>query len=132
VIAENFYRADGPWCQEKISSELEIPPRLAQSILQELVRLGFLCQVQNPQEDEIGYQPARAPEATELYEVLQALRKDGISYSKLRKTPERQVIADLEVKLESAGYDALAGVTLQDLVHRMIGKKSQTAQKKSE
>jgi len=131
VVAENFYRGAGPWSQEKIATNLEIPPRLAQNILQELVRLEFLSQVQNPQDDEIGFQPARAPEVTELYQVLQALREDGISYSKLRKTPERQVIADLEGKLESAGYEALEGVTLQDLVQQMIGKQERSGQSES-
>lgn len=123
VTAEAFYRGDKPWGMEKISAELELPPRLARSVLAELLRLGLLSEVQGENNGEAAYQPGRAPETLPIHEIIQSLRADGINYTELRKTPEREVIREVEKKILEAGRQTLDGMTLAELVHRMIKKR---------
>jgi len=123
VTAEPFYRADKAWGLERISAELELPPRLARSVIDELVRIGLLSEVQAGEGGEPAYQPGRAPESLKIHEIIEALREDGISYTRLRKTPERDVIREVEKKMREAARQSLEGVSLADLVHGMIKKK---------
>lgn len=125
VTAETFYRGDRPWGLEKISAELELPPRLARRVLEELMRLGLLSEVQGGDDEEPAYQPGRAPETLQIHEIIEMLRADGINYTELRKTPEREVIREVERKIMEAGRQTLDGVTLAELVHRMVKKRRQ-------
>jgi membrane protein len=123
VAAEPFYRGEKPWGLERISAELELPPRLARSVLEELLRLGLLSEVQDVDGREPAYQPGRAPETLHIHEIIESLRADGINYTELRKTPEREVIREVEKKIREAGRLTLEGVTLAELVHKMVKKR---------
>jgi len=114
IVAGAFLRGERPWSRERISEELELPPRLARSVISELVRLGLLSKVQV--EDEDGYQPGRAPETLPVLQVLEALRRDGVEYQHLRERSERQAVDEVERKLEKALQDALGTLTIGDLV----------------
>lgn len=123
VTAETFHRGEKPWGLERISAELELPPRLARSVVAELLRLGLLSEVQDGDGGEPAYQPGRAPEILPIHEIIESLRADGINYTELRKTPEREVIREVEKRIREAGRQSLEGVTLADLVHRMMKKR---------
>lgn len=127
VTAETFYRGERPWGLEQISAELELPPRLARSVVEELLRLGLLSEVQDGDGGESAYQPGRAPEILPIHEIIELLRADGINYTELRKTPEREVIREVEKKIREAGRQSLGGVTLAELVHRMMKKRHQAS-----
>ena len=85
------------------------------SILSELTRLGFVVSTEQ-ENDNVGYQPARSLEKINLYDVVHGLAVDGSDYSHLRKTNERGVIAGVAKALKEAEEQALAGMTLRDLV----------------
>jgi membrane protein len=123
VTAETFYRGERPWSLERISAELELPPRLARSVLEELLRLGLLSEVQESDGNEPAYQPGRAPETLQIHEIIETLRADGINYTEMRKTPEREVIREVEKKIRAAARQSLEGVTLAELVHKMKTKR---------
>jgi len=123
VVAERFYRGERPWGLERISAALELPPRLARSVLEQLLRLGLLSEVQDQDGKEPAYQPGRAPETLQVHEIIESLRGGGVSYTELRKTAEREVVREVEKKIREAGRQVLEGVTLADLVHRMAKKK---------
>jgi membrane protein len=118
-VAEAFYRGEKPRTLENLSVALELPPRLTRALLNDLVRLGFLVEVRDGDGDEGGFQPSRAPQTVELHAVVTALREEGASYLRLRKTPEREVVRQLEERLREAGRQSLGGATLDDLVRQM-------------
>ncbi len=119
AAAANFFKGERPWNLERLSEELELPPRLARSILTELVGLGFLSEVRDGADNDFAYQPARSPEGITVHSVIQALKEDGASCTRVRRTPEWQVIAGLEEKLGEAGRQAIGELTLRDLVLKM-------------
>jgi membrane protein len=123
TTAKAFYRGEKPQTRESISVELGFPACLARNIFPDLVRMGFLSEVYAGAEEEPAYQPARAPQSLEICGVLQALKEDGVTFNKLRKTAEREVIQEIETKIKEAGCQALNGVTLHDLVLRVTQKE---------
>ncbi|ALC17057.1 tRNA-processing RNAse BN [Desulfuromonas soudanensis] len=123
ATAANFLKGERPWDLERITEELELPPRLARSILNELVKLGFLSVVHDAADNDNAYQPARSPEAVSVHGVVQALKEDGASVTRLRRTVEWKTIAGLEADLDVAGREALGNLTLKDLVLKMEGSR---------
>jgi membrane protein len=115
VVGRRFYLGQPALSQEELSASLDVSPRLLHNILEELTRLGFVVATEQDG-DSAGYQPAQALEKIKLHDVLRGLAVDGTDYSQLRKTHERGVIAGLAATLQDAEEQALAGMTLRDLV----------------
>jgi membrane protein len=124
-VSRRFYMGKPALGQEELASQLDVPPRLLRTILEELTRLGFI--VETAQEsDGSGYQPARALEKIRLHDVVRGLAVDGTDYSHLRQSRERGVVANLEETLQSAEREALAEMTLRDLVLQTEGADDQS------
>jgi len=127
VVSEPFYRGTPGWDSAQVAAGLDLPPRLAQDILQQLVRLGFLSEVRDGRQDRQVYQPGRALDMLTVHDLLQGLKQDGVNYTRLRSTPERAVVREIEEAIDAAGRNALAELTLQDLVRKMIVKRDEEA-----
>lgn len=123
-IGRRFHLGKPALGQEQLSTRLNVPPRLLHTILDELGRLGFVVATTQSVED-VCYQPARSLEKIKLYEVICGLAEDGKDYSHLRKTHELAVIADFAETLHKAEQEALAGMTLRDLVLQVENAQGQ-------
>jgi membrane protein len=114
-VGRRFYLGQSALSQEALVSRLDVPPRLLHNILEELARLGFVVAT-TQENDGVCYQPAQALEKIKLHDVIRGLAVDGKDYSHLRETRERGVITGLAEVLKEAEEQALAGMTLRDLV----------------
>jgi membrane protein len=112
-VTEIFYRGDGPWSMEKIAEELRLPPKLGRRIADDLVGLGYLTQTQG-QEQSLCYQPARPPEAVEVFKLLSDFRGQGADAGR-ENLAEWKKVRSLEEALAGAECKTLEGVTLKDL-----------------
>ena len=125
VIAENFYRGEKPWDLARIAAHINLPPRLAQDILGHLTRLGFLSEVRDGKGGGPAYQPGCALDTLTVHGLLQGLKVDGARYTRLRKTPERELVREIEETIDGAGREALAGLTLRTLVGRLQERRGE-------
>jgi len=125
VIAENFYRGEKPWDLTRIAAHLNLPPRLAQDILRHLTRLGFLSEVRDGRNGGPAYQPGCALDTLTVHGLLQGLKADGARYTRLRKTPERELVREIEETIEAAGREALDGLTLRALVGKLLARREE-------
>jgi len=119
-VAMAFQRGEKPWRSQAISEGQGLPPRLR--FLSE-VRVGV---------DDFAYQPARALENTKVHSVVRSLKEDGVNVSRMRKTDEWKIIADLERLIDRAGHEALGELTMEDLVAKMTGEKRKEEERKKE
>ena len=120
VLAEAFYRGERPWTLEKVSAELQFPPRLTGSILQQMVRLGVLSEVNADGADDYAFQPAQALQNLEVHDFLERLRWDGMDVRGAQSTHAREVVRKVEERMERAGREAFSGMTLHDLATQML------------
>lgn len=123
VVGEAFIQGERSWTLNRLAAELDLPPRLGRDILAQLVRLGFLSEVNREQDDDLAYQPGRAPQHILLHTVVKAMREDGVSCTRLGTPPERDVVRELGRRLEESGRLALENLTLQDIVERILDEK---------
>lgn len=117
-IGRRFYLGQSPLGQDELASSLDAPPRLLHTILEELIRLGFVVATAQGT-DGVGYQPAQALEKIKMHAVIRGLAADGKDFSHLRNTRELSEITGLVQTIQAAGEQALAGMSLRDLVLRV-------------
>lgn len=98
----------------EIAQRQSIPDRYLEQMLTSLRRARILRSIRGPRG---GYQLARPPAEVTIQEVVAALEGETLSRSTTeRSTPEFDVLASLEDRLESARSTILGGTTLQDLL----------------
>ena len=91
-----------------------IPDRYLEQMLTSLRRGRILLSIRGPRG---GYQLARPPAEIRIAEVVACLEGEaGSRGTATRQTPEFEVIAGLQERLEEARQSILAGTTLQDLL----------------
>jgi len=126
-IGRRFYLGKSALGQEELATQLDAPPRLLRTILAELTRLGFVVSTDRGN-DNVGYQPAKSLEMIKLCDVVLGLAEDGTDYSHLRNTSERGVVAGVAETLHKAEEQALAGMTLRDLVLQIENAEDQAVE----
>ncbi len=114
-ICAGFETRDASLTLDRLAEELRLPLRFAQGVLDELVVLGLVVRVQ----DDAGegrVQPAFSSDGLRVAEVLTRLR-DGDRESRLPvESPIWRRTKDLEGALRRAEAEALAGMTMRQLV----------------
>lgn len=98
----------------EIAQRQNIPDRYLEQMLTSLRRARILRSIRGPKG---GYQLARPPAEVAVHEVVTALEGEAPSRTSTeRSTPEFDVLASLEDRLDSARVAILGGTTLQDLL----------------
>ncbi|HAD04043.1 MAG: hypothetical protein A2091_13240 [Desulfuromonadales bacterium GWD2_61_12] len=115
TAATVFARGEAALTQGELALRIGLPARLARSLLEQLVRLGFLVEVVTTAE-LTAFQPARPAAAMTVIDLLSALRHDGIALAPGEEAVELQVAGGMQQRLLSGMEQAAAGVTLQQLV----------------
>ncbi len=88
LIISTFLKAEPPLSAINISKTLEIPIRLVQQILDELVEAGILSDTEVKKNKEMSYQPARDINAITINSVIEALEQKGVDNIPVAQTAE--------------------------------------------
>ncbi len=77
LLIKQFHNGEKGWSAAQISHNLEIPIRLVQQMIFELISSGILAEVKFNEGGEVGYHPARDPETMTIKYVIDALEREG-------------------------------------------------------
>ncbi len=77
LLIKQFLNGEKGWSAAQISHNLEIPIRLVQQIIFELISSGILSEVKFSESGEVGYHPARDPDTMTIKYVIDALERQG-------------------------------------------------------
>ncbi|MCF8063584.1 MAG: YihY/virulence factor BrkB family protein [Deltaproteobacteria bacterium] len=88
LLVHNFSKGLPPWSALRISQHLEIPIRLVNQLLYELLDAGVLTESRAEGNQETGYQPGRDPDALTIKAVLDALDHLGNEAIPIARTEE--------------------------------------------
>ncbi len=94
LIISTFLKAEPPLSAFNISKTLEIPIRLVQQILDELVETGILSDTEVKKNKEISYQPARDINAITINSVIEALEQKGVDNIPVAQTAELKHLSE--------------------------------------
>jgi membrane protein len=77
LIVRRFLEGQDPVNARQVSHETEIPTRLLNQILYDLVNAGLVSEVKGDNDKGISYQPSRDPDVLTIHYVTYALEKNG-------------------------------------------------------
>ncbi len=115
ICVKNFIRGENPWSSAKIAETLELPVRLTNNLLTDLVNSHVLTETEGDDEKATYYQPARDASALSMHYVTNALEKlgnDDITYA---ESEEMEKIKKCYEKLDSAYSQSDANILLKDI-----------------
>jgi membrane protein len=128
-IGQRFQRGRLPATLQDISTELGIPSRLAQQVLQTLLTARLVTEAAGA---EPGYTPARPLEAINAHHVLQAMRMGFGQELPQQDEPARAEVYGEFARIEEAERQAASAVTMLALVNRLPARPEIVATVKSE
>jgi membrane protein len=115
LIGQCFQRGEPAATLLQISTELGIPTKLAQQVLQPLLAARLVTEIAGA---EPAYLPARPLDAINAHHVLRAVRAGAGQDIATRDEPSRAQVLGEFAKIEEAERAAASSVTLLALVNR--------------
>ncbi|MBU2498594.1 MAG: YihY family inner membrane protein [Proteobacteria bacterium] len=94
LLVHRFTEGQRPIDARQISQKLEIPIRLVNQILFELVSAGIASEVRADQDKRVAYEPARDPDKMTIKYVIDALEQRGTDNIPVAETEELQTISE--------------------------------------
>lgn len=94
LLVHRFAGGEKPCDARGISHTLEIPIRLVNQILFELVAAGVASEVRVDQDKAIAYEPARDPDRMTIKYVIDAMEKRGSNNIPVAPTEELQALSE--------------------------------------
>lgn len=115
LIISTFLKADPPLSAFNISKTLQIPIRLVQQILEELVEVGILSDTKVKENKEMSYQPARDINAITINSVIEALEQRGVDNIPVAQTAELRHLSEALKTLNDEIEKSPANRLLKDI-----------------
>jgi membrane protein len=115
LIISTFLKADPPLSAISISKTLQIPIRLVEQILEELVEAGILSDTDVKKNKEMSYQPARDINAITINTVIEALEQKGVNNIPVAQTAELRHLSEALKKLNEEIEKSPANRLLKDI-----------------
>ena len=115
LIISKFLKAEPPLSAINISKTLEIPIRLTQQILDELVEAGILSDTEDRKNKKVSYQPARDINAITITAVIEALEQKGVDNIPVAQTVELRYLSEALKTLNDEIEKSPANRLLKDI-----------------
>ena len=94
LIVRDFYRGGKPYTSRQIAHDLEIPVRLVNDILFDLVASGLISEVKSDEARGIAYEPARDPDSMTIQSVVETLEHHGSDDIPVAQTDELRQLSE--------------------------------------
>jgi membrane protein len=94
LIVRDFRQGGKPYTSRQIAHDLEIPIRLVNEILFELVASGLASEVKTDEGRGIAYEPAKDPETMTIKNVVDALEQHGSDDIPVAQTEELRQLSE--------------------------------------
>ena len=115
LLCKNFASGRGPLPAGEIAQELDMPIRLANQALYELVSAGVLSETAPQGNGEAAYQPARDIHMLTLTHVISALERSGTGEVPVAQSEELKKLSECLRAFEEAIEHSPANVLLKDI-----------------
>lgn len=94
LVIKAFSRGEKPPTASKITQALEIPIRLVQQTLDELVEGGIFSYAETKENNELFYQPARDINGITIKSIIEALERRGVDNIPVAQTSELKILSE--------------------------------------
>lgn len=115
-LIKQFVAEEPALKSSELSEQLDIPPRILQDILNELLDNRIITATQNDENKELSYQPARDTNKLTVYRVLEILEKRGVNDLNMDDSPTLKTLTEVVDNMRLEGKDSTQNLLLKDIV----------------
>jgi membrane protein len=115
LVISTFSKGEMPLTASKISRVLEIPIRLVQQLLDELVESGIFSIAEIKGNKELAYQPARDINIITINSIIKTLEQKGVDNIPVAQTPELQSLSEVLSTFSAEIEKSPANLLLKDI-----------------
>jgi membrane protein len=115
LVISTFSKGEMPLTASKISRVLEIPIRLVQQLLDELVESGIFSIAEIKGNEELAYQPARDINIITINSIIEALEQKGVDNIPVAQTPELHSLSEVLTTFSAEIEKSPANLLLKDI-----------------
>lgn len=113
LLAERFWRGEAPWHLPELAARLDLPDWVVADVLDRLRERGLALAVEgNP----AAWLPAREPCVLKVADILAALEEEPGDGGSITGPAPATAVDDVLARRRNAGDEALAGMSLKELV----------------
>ena len=116
IVAKGFYQGDKAMTSIQIAEKLDLPLRLARTIINEFVECGIFIEMKTDTEKEIVYQPGVTESKFTVKYLLETLEKNGTNSLQMIDTIELKNINQLMQQLDRSLEVEMGSVYIKDIV----------------
>ena len=116
IVAKGFYQGDKAMTSIQIAEKLDLPVRLARTIINEFVECGIFIEMKTDTEKEIIYQPGVTESKFTVKYLLETLEKNGTNSLQMIDTIELKNINQLMQQLDRSLEVEMGSVYIKDIV----------------
>lgn len=116
IVAKGFYQGDKAMTSIQIAEKLDLPVRLARTIINEFVECGIFIEMKTDTEKEIVYQPGVTESKFTVKYLLETLEKNGTNSLQMIDTIELKNINQLMQQLDRSLEVEMGSVYIKDIV----------------
>lgn len=116
IVAKGFYQGDKAMTSIQIAEKLDLPVRLARTIINEFVESGIFIEMKTDTEKEIVYQPGITESKFTVKFLLETLEKKGTNSLPMIDTVELININKLMQQLDRSLEVEMGSVYIKDIV----------------
>ena len=114
-VISTFSKGKMPLTASKLSQALEIPIRLVQQLLDELVESEILSITEIKGNEKLAYQPARDINIITIKSIIEALEQKGVDNIPVAQTPELQSLSEVLWTFSAEIEKSPANLLLKDI-----------------
>jgi membrane protein len=116
LVAKRFFEGEKPLNSIEIAQKLDLPVRLARTVINDFVTAGIFIEMRTDIEKEIVYQPGITESKLTVKNILEALEKNGVNNLPISDTSELIHINQLMHDLEKSLDNELGNTFIKDIV----------------
>ena len=114
-VISTFSKGKMPLTASNLSQALEIPIRLVQQLLDELVESEIFSITEIKENEKLAYQPARDINIITIKSIIEALEQKGVDNIPVAQTPELQSLAEVLSTFSAEIEKSPANLLLKDI-----------------
>lgn len=115
-IVKNFSLGEPALTSTQIGKQLDLPLRLARTVINELVETKILSEVKTDKDKEIAYQPAISDSKLTIKYIMDRLDEKGVNTLPISDTKELETINRLMLDLDKVMDNDKGNLPVKDIV----------------
>lgn len=114
-VVKNFQKPNKPLTATDIAQRLDVPVRLTQTIINELVETKILSEVRTGKDKETAYQPALSDSKLTIKFIIKSLDENGVNELPINDTKELAAINGLLTDLDHVMNNTTGNTLVKDI-----------------